>query len=276
MKIDYMTRLTRAALWRLPRQEAEDIIADYQDMVGTPPRPDAELVRDLGSPVQAVKLLTQPRPYRLWLAVFALLSACVLLPAAALLTGTSVFRFLWQYGLSSNRLWQVSLPVGLIVSLVWFRRCGAKGPRLPRAILPVLLLLLAGMAAVWWLLWQFAIFPNGAITSDPQLQMIFFGLPSVRIGPVGYILHGALAWASAAAGVVGIVGLVKARTGDRRWLAAYILSLALVAMNVSVLTFLTSMSLDYFTFLDDWWVRFLPRYLAITAAGLIGTGVALC
>ena len=270
MKSDYMTRLTRAVRWRLPRQEAEDIIADYQDMVGTPPRPDAELVRDLGSPVQAVKLLTQPRPYRLWLAVFALLSACVLLPAAALLTGTSVFRFLWQYGLSSNRLWQVSLPVGLILSLVWFRRHGAKAPRLPRTILPVLLLLLAGIAAVWWLLWQFAIFPNGAITSDPQLQMIFFGLPSVRIGPVGYILHGALAWASAAAGVVGIVGLVKARTGDRRWLAAYTLGLTLVAINVSVLTFLTSTSFDYFTFLDDWWVRFLPRYLAITAAGLIG------
>ena len=46
MKKDYMTRLERAARWRLPPQEAEDVIADYREMVGDPPRPEEELLRD--------------------------------------------------------------------------------------------------------------------------------------------------------------------------------------------------------------------------------------
>ena len=38
MKKDYMTRLERAARWRLSREEAEDVIADYRDIVGMTPR----------------------------------------------------------------------------------------------------------------------------------------------------------------------------------------------------------------------------------------------
>ena len=36
MKKDYMTRLERAVRWRLQPQEAEDVIADYREIVGNP------------------------------------------------------------------------------------------------------------------------------------------------------------------------------------------------------------------------------------------------
>lgn len=79
MKKDYMTRLERAVRWRLPPQEAEDVISDYRDMFGTPPRPEEELYRDVGDPEKVVKLLVSPpETYRVWLTVFIVMSFCIL------------------------------------------------------------------------------------------------------------------------------------------------------------------------------------------------------
>ena len=43
-----MARLEQAARWRLPPEEAEDVIADYRDIVGSPPRSEEELRREVG------------------------------------------------------------------------------------------------------------------------------------------------------------------------------------------------------------------------------------
>ena len=67
MKKDYMARLEWAARWRLPPQEANDVIADYRDIVGDPPRPEDELLRDLGSPRAAIRPLTPQKQYRVHL-----------------------------------------------------------------------------------------------------------------------------------------------------------------------------------------------------------------
>ena len=84
MKKDYMARLEQAARWRLPREEAEDVIADYRDIVGAPPRSEEELRREVGDPEQVVRLLVQPpKAYYAWLAVFAALAACLLAAALA-------------------------------------------------------------------------------------------------------------------------------------------------------------------------------------------------
>ena len=80
MKKSYIVRLERWARWMLPRQEAEDVIADYRDIVGSPPRPQEELVQDLGRPRDVVRQLTTRRAYRTWLAVFAVMSVCILVP----------------------------------------------------------------------------------------------------------------------------------------------------------------------------------------------------
>ena len=68
MKKDYMTRLERWARWMLPRQEAEDVIADYRDIVA-----DEELFRELDTPQNVIKPLVQKRPYYAWLAAFILM-----------------------------------------------------------------------------------------------------------------------------------------------------------------------------------------------------------
>jgi len=49
VKKDYMARLEQAARWRLPREEAEDVIADYRDIVGSPPRSEEELHREVAA-----------------------------------------------------------------------------------------------------------------------------------------------------------------------------------------------------------------------------------
>ena len=274
MKSDYMARLSRAARWRLPQKEAQDVIADYQDMIGTPPRPNEELLHDLGQPVQAVKLLTQPKTYYVWLAVFGLLSACLILPA--LIPLKSVFRFFWAVDFSPSWLWATGLPIGILLSLFWFRRYGEKTPSRSKLFWSILIVLLAVMAGVWWLFEQICMFPSGIITQDPQLTQVYFGLLSVPANHSGLVIQTVLVGISVLAGVLGMIGLVKARMCDRRWLAAYLLALTLTALNVSILTFLTNVTFDYPEFLGEWQAYIRMRNLIVTLIGLVGAGVALC
>ena len=155
MKKDYMTRLERAARWRLPRLEAEDIISDYRDIVGTPPRPDEELRRDVGDPEQVVKLLvSSPRAYHIWLAVFIALSACILIPGVSPLPG--MWR-LWTHCFYlcyfDIHLGAVLAFLGMAGALVWFRWKGYKKAKLPRAIPVLLALLLVWTGAVLLIDW---------------------------------------------------------------------------------------------------------------------------
>ena len=69
MKKDYMTRLERWARWMLPRQEAEDVLADYRDIVADP-----ELAQDLGKPRAVIWALADRKSYYTWLGVFAALA----------------------------------------------------------------------------------------------------------------------------------------------------------------------------------------------------------
>ena len=134
MKKDYMTRLERAARWRLSAQDAEDVIADYREMVGDPPRPEEELLRDLGKPGDAVRPLVQTRQYHIWLAVFVFLSACILS------FGFSVYDWrLWLiyfddyfYG-TRDSLSRVVTVLGAATALVWFRWQGRKAAQIGRA-----------------------------------------------------------------------------------------------------------------------------------------------
>ena len=64
MKSNYMTRLERWARWMLPRQEAEDVLSDYRDIVADP-----ELAQDLGKPRAVIWALADRKSYYTWLGV---------------------------------------------------------------------------------------------------------------------------------------------------------------------------------------------------------------
>lgn len=286
MKKDYMARLERAARWRLPAQEAEDVIADYRDIVGTPPRTEEQLVRDLGKPRDVVMQLTTVRQYRIWLAVFAALTACVLVPGInAVGWGTNLTRLCfaldtWGW-VPLMHLGPVLAFFGSVGTLAWFRKNGHRAGKLPRAITVLLAALSVWMIAI--------LVVDGCWISSPQgfagmwgwKRPTYFGMP---LGPLDYRVSSLLdriitltQYGGIITTLLGIFALVKARTGDRRWAAVYVLSAA--AMIVTVETFVLLCGHDLtpegISTLTLQWSS-LVYYAAVALVGWLGTGVALC
>nr|WP_325204139.1 hypothetical protein [uncultured Oscillibacter sp.] len=124
MRRDYLSRLSRAARWYLPPAEAAEVLEDYREIVAG--RSEEELRRDLGTPRAAIKQLAQPKAYRKWLAVFLILSACVLLPAVdSTLEGLSLSVWLsgmshmfWNSNGTIARLSMPLFPLGIVLPLV--------------------------------------------------------------------------------------------------------------------------------------------------------------
>ena len=272
LKKDYMTRLERAARWRLPPREAEEVVADYREMAGDPPRSEEELLRELGRPRDAVRPLVRPRQYRIWLAVFAVMAACIFIPGTCPLPGGAYFIWfsLFHTGIPSFNFCRLFLITGTVVSLVWFRpRKEERRTPLPRSVLIALAVLLAAMGLVWWVTWQLALYPEGAL-ANPIFQLsLNFYLPVSDFNLGGNLLALLLEWSALPLIILGIAALVKARTRDRRWRAVYILSLTAMMLAFSVLAVLTSM--------DPVTLSFPLGYsVEITLIGLAGAGVGLC
>lgn len=275
MKKDYMTRLERAARWRLPPHEADDIINDYREMVGDPPRPEDELLRDLGRPLDAVRPLTQKWPYRIWLAVFLVMSACILTQGVSPIgPGYPIWRLYFNGYLEQFTGCAVA-GFGAATALVWFRWQGRKAARLPKAIPIVLAVLLAWCGGVLLFCW--------ACARDFDSFLLIWGTMPALIGPNAskpisvsfYVPLDAMVYGSLVLSLVGVAGLVKARTADRRWAAVYILALAAIFAALSVVALATSLDPTFLT-PEELFRRQLLECAGIIAVGLIGAGVALC
>ena len=265
----FLRRLSRAARWRLPYQEAEDVIRDYRELLGDSGE------EDFGDPVEAVRLLERPGEYRRWLAVFILLSTIALAaPVGGLYNlpfDLGLFVFLplldklWAF-FSRNEALITGLPLlGMLLAWGWFRSRGAKPAERAklRRLLPALAVQLLILAWAWFLFYLAATELSGFHTF---LQA--HGPWSFRLLRLGLGLGGPLC------GGLGVWGLVRARAGDRRYLAVYLFGLASAGLSAAVLALLGSISLDYGA--PDWWASYARMYAGLTAAGLLGTGWALC
>lgn len=279
VKKDYMTLLERAARWRLPPQEAEDVIADYRDIVADPPRSEDQLRREVGDPVEVIKLLVAPpKVYRTWLAVFAVAAACIL---AVGFSGTFIGYPFWMLLFDGGRGGPCYAPqvaaLGAITALVWFRLCGRKEGRLSRAVpvlLGVCLLCIAGVLL-------FCL----ACSRDFEAFTNAWGTMTTWLGPNRdllisrsfYLSRMAMCYGSAVLAPIGAYSLVKARMGDRRWAAVYVL--ALTAITISLLVVYWTGSIDVGATeptVEEWFRQMLLRCSAAAAVGIVGTGVALC
>ena len=276
MKKDYMTRLERAARWRLPPQEAEDVISDYREMVGDPPRPEEELLRELGKPRDAVRPLTRKWPYRIWLAVFLVMSFCVLTLSFSQFDIRSWLIYFedYFYGTRDN-LSRVVTALGAVTALVWFHWQGRKAARLPKAIPILLAALLAWCGGVILYCWAFS--------RDFYGFLDIWGTMPTLIGPNAgepisvslFLPLDLMAYGSLVLSLAGVAWLVKARTGDRRWAAVYIMALTAILAALNVVAWVHSMDLTFSTF-EELFRQLLFQSAGITAVGLIGAGVALC
>lgn len=271
MKKDYMTRLERAVRWRLPPLEAEDVITDYHDIVGTPPRLEEELLRDLGKPHDVAKLLAQPKQYHIWLTVFVFMTICILALVTDQLFVPVAFwvPFLFFHRIDIFFCYFLS-GMGVIAALVWFRRQGRKAESLPKAI-PILLAVFLVFIAAVVLFYEIAFRNPDAIYRiwDETLAAWFpdrspFTLPAHVTCYICPLIV-----------FIGVYSLIKARTGDRRWAAVYVLAMAVVLILRQILGWVHSMSLEITSYEAQYQMLML-RCAVTAAAGLIGTGVALC
>ena len=256
MKKSYMDRLARWALWRLPRQEAESVIADYQDIVNHSSGSEEELIRRFGKPQDAVGLLTDSRKYTVWLGIFLLLSLCALVPC---LSSTSIMWIDYIDWIS----YALSIP-GTLGVLLWFRRYGKKGQQMPKALPIVLAVLIVWCGGVVLFNWLWMPDPLRYVHATEWLEPY--------IGNFSTIITAVFRFGRVAAALAGVWGLVKARTGDRRWIAVYIMALAAVLLMIGTWLLMKTLS----DFWNGWYWPFLWQYIIIFVVGLLGTGVALC
>lgn len=265
MRRDYFSRLSLAARWYLPPAEAAEVLEDYREIVAG--RSEEELRREVGSPRETVRRLAQPKAYRRWLMVFAVLTVCMVLPSVDAVLSEISWQLirLFQIWLLPGGIAQTSryaewmLPLGTVLALAWFRHNGRKERALSKWLAPLLVFLLLGIAWVSFLAWT--VFAE-------QWDLLNSLLPENH-----WLMRFSIGACALAAGVVGMLGLVKARLTDRRWLAVYILGLTGAVACVFVWKLFSSMSPD---FSPGWQMPLVMRYAFITLLGLLGTGVSLC
>lgn len=272
-KKSWLGRLSTAARWRLGAKEAGEVIADYREIVGGPPRTEEELVRDLGKPQDAVKPLTDQKAYRLWLAVFAVMAGCILA------MGISPWDYVlwewlfarWPFGIQPAPIVAVA---GTVTALVWSRRCGEKRGRLSKAIpvlLAVCLVLIAGVMLFSW-----------ACVRDLDGFRDMWGEMPALLGPArmvsvsSEVFRYMLSCSPPLLALAGVFSLVKARMGDRRWAAVYVLAMTAMLVSLEVLAVISYMDYDPPADALAALARQVGVSAAITALGLTGTGVALC
>lgn len=251
MKKDYMTRLSKWARWMMPRQEAEDVISSYQNILGA--QSEEEGTRSLGKPRCVAKAAAQPRQYRIWLAVFSALAVCVLVPIVM-----AYHEVYWDRMILPAFMLFLFLGVGL--SLWNFRQSSVQKETLPKGIILLSALLLIGMAGAWFL---------SALVLTESWEMLNLLVPTPAAAQVLRLL---LFLSILAMALITLCGLVKARLEDHRWRAVYILGLSGVLLGLSFSLLLRSLSLDVE---PGWQTPILLKYVFITMLGLIGSGVAL-
>lgn len=249
-KSSYLTRLSRAARWQLPAEEAAEAIADYRELLFCKGETDAQLVQELGTPWQAVKLAGAPKKYRGWLAAFSLLA---LFP---------VVMTIWLFAREHHSPAVACLAVlGALFSLIWFQ----AGPK-PRARQKKLFLFLG--AQVFFLLLAAGVFFSLLWLVSHQKAV---PLPPGTMGQT-------VTWGFRSAGLfsalLALWGLAGARMENRAWRSLYVMGLTVLALCLLALFCLHNMNLD--TSAPQWW---LPYLLQGGVTGLLGallTGAALC
>ena len=259
----YLKKFSRAVRWRLPPGESEEAIADYRELIFQEGRDEAKLVEELGDPVQAANLLTDVNTYRRWLKVFAMLTFGLFLLAKWSWTGwaTRIMGWdAWWYP-----MWVMA--VGLPLSLYWFRRHGQKNGTLSKwlvlALAAVLVFGVGTMAWTWYVM-------------SPKFLESYMEIYPDTISWHIVLVRELLIEGGIACALLAFAGLVLAKCYDRRWLALYALGVATAAMTGFVLFNLKGMDISSAGRLDTFQAYIFARILPVWAAGLLGTGVALC
>lgn len=251
-KKSYLESVTLWARWCLPKKEADEVTADYKELLAEDSRSEQQLLKDFGTPYQAVRPLTRAESYRGWLVVFAVLAACGM--------GLGWITFSpWAWD-NASMLWiRVLWGVGLVISLVWFWRKQPKSP-LPKGLVPMLfpmpVLACAALGISWWLVKLFR--------DDVEAVNSSWILPFCHAFPQAIEILGLLF------GLLVIYALVKARISDRRWAAVYAIGMTSLFVLANLTVLFTSLDNPEAVLIALW------RHNLPALAGVVVAGVFLC
>lgn len=252
-KQTYLKKFSRIVHWKLPKSEADEVLADYDDIFSQYSGSNEDLpIQEFGAPAQAAQQLSAPESYHRWFVVFGFLTFCLLLSEFLLLQA--------NFNHSTTIQMYILLGLGLAVSLIWFRpRQGEeqKAP-FPQKLFPLLLGLFALVIAVAIIMVCLIIKVGESISPVLYSKVAYWTLLST--GTVATLL--------------GLFGLIQARLSDYRWCSLYVISLTALVECVLALALLINMSLD--TSSAGWWVPYVTNFGIVDVAGLIGVGVSLC
>ena len=169
------------------------------------------------------------------------------------------------------------MPVlGAVTALVWFRRQGRKGARLPRAIPILLAVLLICCGGVMLYCWAFSRDFYGFLDAWGTMPALIGPNPGEPISVSFYLPQDFMIYGSLILSLAAVFWLVKARTGDRRWAAVYILAFTAILAALNVVAWIHSMDPTPFLTPEGVFRQMLLESAGITAAGLIFAGVSLC
>ncbi len=249
----FLRKFSRTLRWRLPKSEADEVLADYSEIFSYNFEESNDVsVQKLGEPIQAARLLSNPKVYYQWLTVFGIMASCLLLSAFLLLRAS--------FNHYPSALMYILFLSGLAVSIVWFRPGHGENRKapLPKRLLPMLLGLMvmtiataAIMVCLTMKVWEFIPFSSYGNIASRALQLL-----------------------GAVAAIFGLFGLIKARLSDRRWRSLYVMGLTVLVECVLVLALLVSMSLDISSIY--WWAPYAANSGIVGGIGLIGVGASLC
>ena len=167
----------------------------------------------------------------------------------------------------------VVAAAGAVPSLVWFRREGRKEQRLPRAVPILLAAVLVWCGAAMLFCW--------VCSQDYDGFCRLWGMMPALLGPntsvprTYYLAKLALVYGCVPLALAGEFALVRARTGDRRWAAVYVLALTAILIAILILCMEQRMDFTY-TVPEEFFRQLLLQCSVIAAVGVVGAGVALC
>lgn len=245
---EYLEKFSRAVRWRLSASQAQDVIDDYMEMLSQSTS-DAEIEKKWGNPYEAARLLGETKAYHAWLVVFALLTACLLLPVFWMFSSASATPYILAYAI---------LIAGIGLCIYGFRPPLNQYALCPKKLIFSIILLCLIYLAVMAVL----------VVSIRWCVMVLD--PNVCDGKT--IVKIIKLWGLTAT-VAGMWGLFQARTRDYRWRALYVLGVVGLLMAVSVYKVLTGMDLE--SSLEKVFQTFVLDWCKYGAAGLMGAVLCL-
>lgn len=229
-KKTYMERFSKLVRWRLSPEEAEDVIADYTELLSIHPEDGTALVKTLGDPSLAVKLLGATKEYLHWMIVFSILCICLFYCGIGLFDIGHYIYFAGRFYNFGELLFYIS--IGL--TSFWKQRCPKGKYRKCPGLAPAMLWLLIPAAVMTAILVFFCIILLMMANDYPFEPHQFEWFSPVTIA--------FLRLSGIASFIAALKGLLNSRIQDRRWFAIFAMAFTILITCMLLIHLIRSLS----------------------------------